>query len=119
MHMRSAIQRPRKPSEAVLTPDQVTVAVESFRLLSDPTRLRILWELLRGERSVNELADAVGAQPSAVSHHLAKLRLARLVHHHREGTRIFYLMENVHVRRLLREGLFHADHVAQLLPDHE
>jgi DNA-binding transcriptional ArsR family regulator len=102
----------------VLTEGQVMVAVESFRLLADPTRVRLLWALLQGELSVNELAEEVGAQPSAISHHLAKLRLARLVRPRREGTRMYYTMENVHVSQLLREGLFHADHVAQRLPDH-
>jgi DNA-binding transcriptional ArsR family regulator len=101
------------------TDDQVDVAVDSFRLLGDPTRVRLLWALLQGERSVNDLAEVVGAQPSAVSHHLAKLRLARLVRPRREGTRMYYVMENAHVAQLLRAGLFHADHVAQRLPDHE
>jgi DNA-binding transcriptional ArsR family regulator len=100
------------------TEQQVLVAVESFRLLADPTRVRLLWALLQGERSVNELAEVVGAQPSAISHHLAKLRLARLVRPRREGTRRYYVMENIHVAQLLREGLFHADHVVQGLPHH-
>jgi DNA-binding transcriptional ArsR family regulator len=104
--------------QGALTDGQVLVAVESFRLLADPTRVRLLWALLQGELSVNELADVVGAQPSAISHHLAKLRLARLVRPRREGTRMYYTMENVHVSQLLREGLFHADHVAQGLPPH-
>lgn len=100
------------------TDEQVLLAVEGFRLLGDPTRVRLLWALLQGERSVTELASVVGAQPSAISHHLAKLRLAGLVRHRREGTRIFYVMDNVHVAQLLREGLFHADHVAHGLLDH-
>lgn len=94
------------------------MATQTFQLLGDPTRMKVLWALLQGERSVNELADMVGAQPPAVSQHLAKLRLARLVRSRREGTRIFYVAENVHVHQLLREALFHADHVAQGLPDH-
>ena len=59
-----------------------------LKLLGDETRLRVIWALLEGEHSVNELADIVGAQPAAVSQHLAKLRLARLVRSRREGTRI-------------------------------
>jgi len=111
--MRSDTPEPDAPTE-----EQVCVAVESFRLLGDPTRVRLLWALLQGERSVNELAGLAGAQPSAVSHHLAKLRLAHLVRPRREGNRIYYLMENVHVAQLLREGLFHADHIAQRLSNH-
>jgi len=91
--------------------EQVSVAVETFKLLSDTTRLRILWALLHGEHSVNELATHVGANPAAVSQHLAKLRLVRLVSVRRDGTRAFYAAENDHVRHLLEQALFHVDHV--------
>jgi ArsR family transcriptional regulator, zinc-responsive transcriptional repressor len=101
------------------TDHQVDVAVRTFQLLGDGTRLRIVWALLHGEYSVGELAALVGAQPAAVSQHLAKLRLTRLVRTRRQGTRIFYVAENVHVGQLLWEALYHADHVAQDLPDHE
>lgn len=87
-------------------------------MVADPTRLRILWSLLHGEHSVNELADHLGARPAAVSQHLAKLRLSRLVNTRREGTRIYYQADNDHVRRLVQEALFHADHVVQDLPTH-
>src|ERR1700678_1062531 len=86
-------------------------AVGMLKLLADETRLRVIWALLEGEYSVNELADLVGAQPAAVSQHLAKLRLARLVRSRREGTRIFYVLDDAHVRRLVQEVLSHADHV--------
>ena len=56
-----------------------------LKLLGDETRLRVIWALLEGEHSVNELAELVSAQPAAVSQHLAKLRLARLVRSRREG----------------------------------
>jgi DNA-binding transcriptional ArsR family regulator len=108
-----AVERAELPTE-----DQVAVAVRTFQLLGDGTRLRIVWALLHGEYSVGELAELVGAQPSAVSQHLAKLRLTRLVRTRRQGTRIFYAAENVHVAQLLREALYHADHVSQNLPDH-
>ncbi len=87
-------------------------------MVGDPTRLRIMWSLLHGEHSVNELADHLGARPPAVSQHLAKLRLSRLVTTRRDGTRIFYSADNEHVRRLVEEALFHADHLVQGLPDH-
>jgi DNA-binding transcriptional ArsR family regulator len=86
-------------------------AVGMLKLLGDETRLRIICALLEGEHSVNELADLVGAQPAGVSQHLAKLRLARLVRSRREGTRIYYVVDDLHVRRLVEEVLTHADHV--------
>jgi DNA-binding transcriptional ArsR family regulator len=95
----------------VPTGQELQSAVGMLKLLGDETRLRIIWELLEGEHSVNELADLVGAHPAGVSQHLAKLRLARLVRSRREGTRIFYVVDDVHVRRLVEEVLSHADHV--------
>ena len=100
------------------TQEQVAVATETMAMLSDATRLRIMWVLLHGEQSVNRLAALVGAKPAAVSQHLAKLRLARIVQQRREGTTIFYVAENTHVRQLIHEALYHSDHVVQELPDH-
>jgi len=65
------------------------------------------------------LADHVGSHPSAVSQHLAKLRLGHLVRTRREGTHVFYVAQNEHVRHIVEEALFHADHVVQGLADHE
>jgi len=98
--------------------EQVEYAAATLKLLADPTRLRIVWALLHGEHSVNELAEHVGVQPTAVSQHLSKLRLARLVRTRRQGTRIFYLADNDHVRRLAEEALFHADHAVSDRPAH-
>jgi DNA-binding transcriptional ArsR family regulator len=92
--------------------EDVRSAVEMLKLLGDETRLRVICALLEGEHSVNELAELVGAQPAAVSQHLAKLRLARLVRSRREGTRIFYVVDDAHVGRLVEEVLSHAGHVA-------
>jgi DNA-binding transcriptional ArsR family regulator len=91
--------------------DEVGLAVETLKLLADGTRLQLVWALLHGEHSVNELADHVGVQPAAVSQHLAKLRLARLVRVRRDGNRMYYASEDTHVGRLVEQALFHADHV--------
>jgi ArsR family transcriptional regulator len=84
---------------------QVQRAADTFRLLSDPTRVRILWALLQGESSVACLADLCGVTPTSVSQHLAKLRLAGLVHGRREGTFVYYVAADEHLRRLLDEAL--------------
>jgi DNA-binding transcriptional ArsR family regulator len=101
----------REPSDG-----EVEAATTVLRLLSDPTRLRIVWALLHGEHAVNELADHVGAQPAAVSQHLAKLRLAGLVRTQRAGNQIFYAAENDHIRRLAAEAMFHAGVAAPPMP---
>ncbi|WP_329060928.1 ArsR/SmtB family transcription factor [Amycolatopsis sp. NBC_01480] len=96
--------------------EQVNLAAESFRMLADPTRIKVLWALLQGESSVACLADLTGAAPAAVSQHLAKLRLAGLVTGRREGTFVYYSAANDHVRSLLSQALFHADHVDRDIP---
>jgi len=105
------------PNFSMPNEEQAALAAESFRMLGDVTRVKLLWALLQGESSVTCLAELVGATPTAVSQHLAKLRLARLVKT-REGTFVYYSAADVHVRRLLDEALFHADHTDQDLPDH-
>jgi DNA-binding transcriptional ArsR family regulator len=97
--------------------EQVHLAAETFRMLADPTRIKVLWALLQGESSVACLAEVAGAAPTAVSQHLAKLRLAGLVRGRREGTFVYYSAADEHVRGLLRQALFHADRVDRDLPD--
>lgn len=91
--------------------EHARIAADRFRMLADPTRVKILWALFSAEQSVNALADQVGAAPAAVSQHLAKLRLAGLVDSRREGTYAYYSASDAHVRRLLAEALSHAEHV--------
>ena len=99
-------------------PEQVDLAVEVFRMLADATRVRLLWTLLEQELPVNELAAAVGKPAAGVSQHLAKLRMARLVRTRREGTQAFYRIENDHVRQLVRDALYHAEHSSAGVPEH-
>ena len=96
--------------------EQFEAAASTLKLLADPMRLRILWALLHGEHSVGELALHVGLAPSAVSQHLAKLRLADLVRLRRHGTQRLYVTDNAHLERLTTEALFHADHVVRADP---
>lgn len=96
----------------------VQVAADAFRMLSDKNRIKILVALLQGESSVNCLAELIQASPSAVSQHLAKLRLAGLVQVRREGTFAYYAAANSHIQRLLGEALSHADHAAHGVEDH-
>lgn len=78
------------PGFSMPTEDEVNQAADAFRMLSDPTRIKVLWALLQGESSVACLAELAGAAPTVVSQHLAKLRLAGLVKTRREGTFVYY-----------------------------
>jgi DNA-binding transcriptional ArsR family regulator len=92
--------------------------VEVFRMLADATRVRVLWALVGCELSVNDLAEHVGKPAPSVSQHLAKLRMARLVRTRRDGTTIFYSLENEHVRQLVSDAVFNAEHASPGVPGH-
>jgi DNA-binding transcriptional ArsR family regulator len=98
--------------------EQVDLAVEVLRMLADATRLRLLWALLDGELPVNELAAAVDKPPAAVSQHLAKLRMARVVQTRRQGTSVYYRVENEHVRQLVEDAIYNAEHAGPGVPAH-
>lgn len=102
----------------VLPEDQVALAVEVFRMLADGTRIKVLWVLRDAELPVNDIAAAVGKPAPSVSQHLAKLRMARLLSTRREGTQIFYRLENDHVRQLVVDAVHHAEHAGPALPAH-
>ncbi|WP_343575504.1 metalloregulator ArsR/SmtB family transcription factor [Mycobacterium sp.] len=103
---------------ASIPADEVNLIVEVFRMLADPTRVRLLWALTGGELSVSELAKRVGKPAPSVSQHLAKLRMARLVCTRREGTTIFYSLENEHVSQLVADAVFNAEHAGPGVPAH-
>lgn len=101
-----------------LPEEQVELAVEIFRMLADGTRIRLLWELQDSERSVNQLAEAVGKPAPAVSQHLAKLRMARMVRTRRRGNQVFYRVDNEHIASLVRDAIHNAEHASDGVPAH-
>ena len=97
----------------------VELAVEVFGLLADATRVRIILALRASdELSVNHLADIVDKSPAAVSQHLAKLRLARMVTTRQDGTRVFYALADEHARQLVTDAIFQAEHSLGGTPHH-
>lgn len=96
----------------------VELAVEVFSMLADATRVRIILALRDDELSVNHLADIVDKTPAAVSQHLAKLRLGRIVASRQQGNRVFYRLENEHARRLVSDAIFQAEHSLEAQPRH-
>ncbi len=102
-----------------LTSEQVNEAVMSFVLLADPTRLRMLWALRDQELDVATLAGIADCRPTVASQHLSKLRFAGLVEATRDGRRMLYRLRSGHVRALLAEALFHADHQVSGQPPHD
>jgi len=95
----------------ILPEDLLNDVVETFRMLSDPTRAQLVYLLTHQEYSVNALSEFVSVSASAVSHHLAKLRAVKLVRTRREGNQIFYSIDDRHVTNLFVEALSHLDHI--------
>ncbi|WP_188538927.1 ArsR/SmtB family transcription factor [Kocuria dechangensis] len=85
-------------------------AAATLRMLAEPTRLHLLWQLAQGPRTVTELVEATGAARTVVSQHLAKLRLSGLVEARKEGRHVIYSVPDGHLVRLVREVVNHTDH---------
>lgn len=78
-----------------------------FKIISDPTRLSILFLLQENERSVGEIALALKMEQSAISHQLKTLRTARLVKSVRSGKQMIYSLDDMHVFSILDQALIH------------
>jgi Leucine-rich repeat (LRR) protein len=100
--------------------DLTSLDLSDNELTQLPERISDLTELEFLSLNSNRLEvvpERVGAAPTAVSQHLAKLRLAGLVKGRREGTFVYYSAADDHVRGLLNQALFHADHIDRNLAD--
>jgi DNA-binding transcriptional ArsR family regulator len=89
--------------------ETVQALADTFRVLGDPTRVRILDALAHSELCVNDLASLVGLSESAVSHQLRLLRGMRLVRPRRAGRLVFYAVDDQHILELLRQALTHVE----------
>ena len=80
---------------------------EFFKVLTDPTRLKILYALGAGELCVFDLSVSTGASVSSVSHHLAALKHVRLVKSRRDGRIIYYSLDDDHVKSIIKYAREH------------
>lgn len=87
---------------------------ESFRMLSDPGRIRLILALLEGgELCVCDLSAITGLSQTACSHNLRLLKAGHMVRYRRSGRNVFYSLDDAHVRLLLDVGLQHLGHADQ------
>lgn len=93
-----------------MSEDRTIEIAEVFRLLGDPTRLRVILACLNAPMAVNDIAADVGISQSLTSHHLRLLRAARLVRADRQGRQVYYATADDHVRCILVDMV---DHVAE------
>jgi ArsR family transcriptional regulator, lead/cadmium/zinc/bismuth-responsive transcriptional repressor len=91
---------------------QLRAVAETFKVLGDTTRVRILDALSRAEVPVCDLAETLGLTQSAVSHQLRLLRVARLVKSRRDGQHIYYTLDDHHIVKLFEQGLEHVQELA-------
>jgi ArsR family transcriptional regulator, lead/cadmium/zinc/bismuth-responsive transcriptional repressor len=96
-----------------LTDDQVVELAEMFRLMGDPSRLKIIAACLQAPTCVSDIAAKYGLSQTLVSHHLRLLRAARVLRAERRGKQIFYEAADDHVKRVINDM---ADHVCERPP---
>jgi len=89
------------------TLSRVAELADLFRMLGDPTRLRILLACAEAPVAVSDIADKLDVSSSLVSHHLRLLRAARMVRGERRGKQVFYTAADQHVSRVLADLLEH------------
>ncbi len=101
-------------SDQLLDADEATALADGFKLLGDPTRVRILYTLLEaGELNVGDLAEVVGVSETTVSHAMRLLRAAGIVRNRRDGRSIYYRLDDDHVRTLLELSREHLAHTGE------
>lgn len=96
-------------SPKMLSNDEAMALSETFKILADPNRVKIICALMHRELCVCDLAAVIGASDSAVSHQLRMLRVQKLVKFRREGKILYYSLDE-HVDRLFKQGLEHISH---------
>ena len=101
-------------TESLVGVDVASDLAEMFRLLGDPTRVRILFALLEaGELCVSDLAAAVDTNETKVSHAMRLLRNAGVVRNRRDGRNVYYHLHDSHVCQLLELSQEHVRHVGE------
>ncbi len=97
----------RSASKAVADHDQIIDLSEVFKVLSDPTRLKIVMALVKEDLCTFDIAQVLGITESGVSHQLRLLKTLRLVKHRKEGKMVFYSLDDEHIEDLIRVAMRH------------
>ena len=92
---------------AGLRESNLYILTEFFKMLGNPTRIRILLLLMEQDANVSDLAERLGMTQSAVSHQLNLLKSNKMVRRRRDGKMIFYTLVDEHVQMILEKGTEH------------
>ncbi len=97
-----------KRIEKKMLPESMLEALaDTFGVLGDRTRLKIIFALSKTELCVCDLTNLLGMQVSAISHQLRILRNLRLVKFRRKGRMVYYSLDDEHIIGLFNQGLEH------------
>lgn len=94
-----------KPSDSLLNK-----LSELFKIIGDPTRLRILWTLDQNEMCVCDIANVLNMTKSSISHQLSTLKNAGVVKYKKIGKEVYYKLDDEHITKLYELGLEHINH---------
>lgn len=93
----------------MISEDNICNLAELFKVFGDSTRIRILLLLQEKEASVNEIANELNMNQSAISHQLKNLKHSKLIKNRRDGQTIYYSLDDDHVYKIIEMGLAHVD----------
>ncbi len=99
----------RKAKKNLENANQILKMANIFKLLGEPTRLKIVLSLINSELCVCDLAATIDSTVSSVSHQLRLLRNARLVKYRKEGKMVFYSIEDEHINKLIDQVNEHIE----------
>jgi DNA-binding transcriptional ArsR family regulator len=99
----------KRVRRAMKSAEAVTALAETFKILGDPTRIKIAFALSREELCVCDIANLLGVSQSAVSHSLRTLRQMKLVKFRKEGKTAYYALDDEHINNLLDIGFRHVE----------
>ena len=93
----------------MISEDNIYNLAELFKVFGDSTRIRILLLLQEKEANVNEIANELNMNQSAISHQLKNLKQSKLIKNRREGQTIYYSLDDDHVYKIIETGLAHVE----------
>jgi len=94
--------------KAMISDEVAYNLAEAFKILSDPTRIKIIHALSKAELCVCDMSALLGLHDPVVSHHLRLLRALKLVKYRRAGRMAFYSLDDEHIEKLFQQGLEHV-----------
>lgn len=100
--------RVKSAQSAIKNEKNIFNASEIFKILSDPTRLKIVMALAKEELCVCDIAALLNLTESAISHQLRLLKNSRIVKHRRDGKMAYYTLDDEHIEDLIKAALQHT-----------